>query len=185
MSFTGGFEPLPGISLYTLGMITRQSSPVFMNPSNDSCLCWLNWTFYPIYRKSKIKGGSLIIIFNAISPNFEIKSIIWPFNSSLSLSAIARTCCIFCICYSQNFLLIIEWLISLQLLWYFFLRTFPMLRSSLWEPLAIFREFSTGQKCFSIADTTCGKELLKKYTTPSRLSSDDKTSKKTSWQSHL
>jgi hypothetical protein len=27
--------------------------------------------------------------------------------------------------------------------------------------------------------------LLKKYTTPSRLSSDDKTSKKTSWQSHL
>ena len=154
MSFTGGFDPLPGISLYTFGIITRQSSPVLINPSRDSCLCWLNWTFYPTYRKSKISGGSLIIIFKAISPNLEIKSIIWPFISSLSLSAIARTCCIFCICYSQNFLLIMVWLISLQLAWYFFLRTFPILRSSRWEPLAIFRAFSTGQKCFSMAYTT-------------------------------
>lgn len=43
-----GADDYDGISLYTGGIITKQSSPVLMNPSKESYLCWLNWTFLPI-----------------------------------------------------------------------------------------------------------------------------------------
>ena len=86
----------PAMSLYTGGNIMKQSSLVFINPSKLSCLCYENFTFVPIYLQSNNSGGSDIIILMAISPHLSIKSIIYWFNYSLSLSAMARTpyiCC--------------------------------------------------------------------------------------------
>lgn len=156
-----------------------------MKPSRLSCLCWLKFIFFPMASRSNKRGGSDIIIYSVISPTFLIKSTICWLISSFSLSAMARTPWIFRIRPSQNGLFIAWDRISLQLLWYFFLRTFEMLRSIRPLQVAYRIEASTGQKCCSIWSITGGIECWKKYTTPSRLSSWLKMSKNTSWQSHL
>ena len=140
-------------------MIIKQSSPVLMKPSKESCLCWLNCTFLPIWLKSKTSGGSEIIIFKHNSPNFYMNSEIWLLMSSDSLSEIAKTCCILFMRPSQIFLFTVCYPICLQLLWYFFLSTLPIEMSNFWVALASLKAFSTGQKCFSMTDTICGNEF--------------------------
>ncbi len=176
--------PVAGQYLCTEGSIIKHSSLFFMKPSIESTLNQEKDTFSPMRLRSKTRGGSDINIQKHTSPTLEMKELIQEFTYFDS-SPMLRTLQILCITYSMKAGGRHQLQISFQLDWQVLRSTFTIGPSSEFYYETFFKTTSTGAKYFSIVSTTIGIAFWKKKTTPSRLSSGQRRSKKTSQQSHL